>query len=148
MSTFSLLKVPATLIAAVIAVASLAPALHAQDSGFIAKVNVPFAFQSATGQHFTAGVYTIRMDRAETLLIQGKSASGLAITQLANDGRPGKTSKAVFTRYGDRYFLREVWITGNSSHLVCNKSKAERRSQVAVNRAPNYVQLALLDPAR
>jgi hypothetical protein len=148
MSTFSMLKVRATFIAAVFAVASLAPALHAQDSGFIAKVNVPFAFASATGQHFAAGVYTIRMDRNETMLIRGISTSGLAITQLANDGRPAKESKAVFTRYGDKYFLREVWITGNSSHLFCNESKAERRSQVATNQAPSNVQLALLKTVR
>ncbi len=148
MSTFSMLKVPATFIAAVFAVASLAPALHAQDSGFILKVNVPFAFATTMGQHFTAGVYTIRMDRAETMLIQGKSTSGMAITQLANDGRPAKTGKAVFTRYGDKYFLREVWVTGNSGHLLCNESKAERRLQVAGNQAPSNVQLALLDTAR
>jgi hypothetical protein len=148
MSTFSMSKVPATFIAAVLAVASLAPALRAQDSGFKAKVNVPFAFETATGQYFAAGVYTIRMDRAETMVIQGKSNSGLAMTQLANDGQPAKTGKAVFTKYGEKYFLREVWVTGNSGHLLCNESKAERRLQVARNQAPSNVQLALLDTAR
>jgi hypothetical protein len=148
MSTFSMLKVPATFIAAVLAVASLAPALHAQDSGFIVKVNVPFAFETATGQYFTAGVYTIRMDRAESMLIQGTSKSGLAITQLANDGKPAEKGKAVFTRYGEKYFLHEVWVTGNSSHLLCNESKAERRLQVAGIQAPSNVQLALLETAR
>jgi hypothetical protein len=148
MSTFSMSKVPATFIAAVLAVASLAPVLRAQDSGFKAKVNVPFAFETAAGQHFTAGVYTIRTDRAETMLIEGKSTSGLAMTQLANDGQRAKAGKAVFTKYGDKYFLRAVWVRGNSSHLVCNESKAERRLQVAGNQAPNNVQLALLDTAR
>ena len=65
MSTFSMSKVPATLVAAVLVLASLAPPLRAQDSGFIVKVNVPFAFESATGQYFTPGVYTIRMDRIQ-----------------------------------------------------------------------------------
>jgi hypothetical protein len=148
MSTFSMLKVPATFIAAVLAVASLAPALHAQDSEFVVKVNVPFAFQTTTGQHFTAGVYTIRMDRAATMLIQGTSTSGLTITQLANDRQAAKAGKAVFTRYGDKYFLRSVWVTGNNSHLVCNESKAEKRLEVAGIQAPSNVQLALLETAR
>jgi hypothetical protein len=148
MSTFSMSKVPATFIAAVLAVASLAPALRAQDLEFGVKVNVPFAFQTAMGQHFTAGVYTIRMDRAEIMLIQGTSKSGLAITQLANDGKPAEKGKAVFTKYGEKYFLREVWVRGNSSHLLCNESKAERRLQVAAIQAPSNVQLALLETAR
>jgi hypothetical protein len=148
MSNFSMSKVPATLVAAVLALASLAPALRAQDSGFIVKVNVPFAFESATGQYFTPGVYTIRMNRTQSMLIQGTSKSGLATTQLANDGKPAEKGKAVFTKYGDKYFLREVWATGNSSHLLCNESKAERRLQVAGIQAPSNVQLALLETAR
>ncbi len=148
MSTFSMSKIPATVIAAVLALASLAPALHAQDSGFIVKVNVPFAFEIATGQYFTPGVYTIHMDSAQSMIVQGTSKSGLAITQLANDGKPAKKGKAVFTRYGEKYFLREVWVTGNSSHLLCNESKAERRLQVAANQGPTNVQLALLETAR
>jgi hypothetical protein len=148
MSTFSISKIPATVIAAVLALASLAPALHAQDSGFIVKVNVPFAFEIATGQYFTPGVYTIHMDSAQSMIVQGTSKSGLAITQLANDGKPAEKGKAVFTRYGEKYFLREVWVTGNSSHLLCNESKAERRLQVAAIQGPTNVQLALLETAR
>ena len=148
MSTFSMSKIPATVIAAVLALASLAPALHAQDSGFIVKVNIPFAFEIATGQYFTPGVYTIHMDSAQSMIVQGTSKSGLAITQLANDGKPAEKGKAVFTRYGEKYFLREVWVTGNSSHLLCNESKAERRLQVAAIQGPTNVQLALLETAR
>jgi hypothetical protein len=148
MSTFSISKVSATFVAAVLAVASLAPALRAQVTGFKVKANVPFAFETATGQHFTAGVYTIRMDHAGTTVIQGKSTSGLAMTQFANDRQQAKAAKAVFTKYGDKYFLREVWVTGNSSHLLFQESKAERRMQVAGNQTPSNVQLALLDTAR
>ncbi len=147
MSTFSMLKVSARFLSAVLAVASVAPALYAQDSGFKAKVDVPFAFETVTGQHFAPGVYTIRMDGAETMLIQGKSTSGLAMTQLANDGQRAKAGKAVFTKYGDKYFLRSVWVTGNTSHLLFGQSKAEKRAQVAGIKTPSDVQIALLEPA-
>jgi len=148
MSNFSMSKVPARIITAVLAVASFAPALRAQDSGFKAKVIVPFAFQTAAGQSFAPGVYTIRSEGSATMLIQGASTSGLAMTQLANDGQQAEAGKAVFTKYGDKYFLRSVWVAGNSSHLLMNESKAEKRLQVAGNQTPGNVQLALLEPAR
>ena len=147
MSTFSMSKVSASFITAVLAVASLAPALRAQDSGFKAKVDVPFAFETVTGQHFAPGVYTIRMNGADTMLIQGQSTSGLAMTQLANDGPRATAGKAVFTKYGDKYFLRSVWVAGNSSHLLFSQSKAEKRAQLAEIKTRSDVQIALLEPA-
>ena len=78
MRTSTMLKVPAGLIAAVLAVASLAPVAQAQDSGFAAKMKVPFAFQTSTGQHFGPGVYTVRMSGQGTMMIQGTTTSGMA----------------------------------------------------------------------
>jgi hypothetical protein len=143
-----MLKVPAGFIAAVLAVASSAPAAQAQDGAFAAKMNVPFAFQTASGQHFAPGIYTIRMNSQQTMLIRGATGSGLAMTQLANDGLPATQGKAVFTHHGDQYFLRAVWVAGNSSHLICGKLKAERESQIASGKASTAVEVALLQPGR
>jgi hypothetical protein len=150
MRTLTMLKVPAGFIAAVIAVASLAPAAQAldQDPGFAVKMNVPFAFQTATGQHFNPGIYTIRMNSQQTLLIRGTAAAGLVMTQVAADGLPAANGKAVFTHYGGRYFLRAVWVAGNDSHLLCATSKAERQLQVAAGKTPAAVELALLKTGR
>lgn len=138
-----MLKVPAGLIAAVLAVASWASVAVAQDSPFAARVDVPFAFQTATGQHFAPGVYTITID-GQTLMIRGKSEVGLTLTQLAYDGQPATKGKAVFALRGDRYFLRAVWVAGNSSHLLCNTSKAERAVEIAEGQESKLVELALL----
>jgi hypothetical protein len=145
-----MMKVPAGLIAAVLAVASSAPAAQAQDAGFAAKMNVPFAFQTASGQHFAPGVYTIQMNGAQTARIRSNTTSGLTITQLASDGVPSTQGKAVFTHYGDQYFLRTVWVAGETSHLICGKSKAERESQIATGKtkANTSVEVALLKPGR
>jgi len=143
-----MLKVPAGLIAAVLAVASLAPAAQAQDAGFVAKMNVPFAFQTASGQHFAPGVYTIRMNGQQSMLIRGNTAAGLVLTQLANDGLPATQGKAVFTHYGNRYFLRAVWVAGDASHLLCKQSKAERESQMVASQASPAVEVALLQAGR
>jgi hypothetical protein len=138
-----MLKVPAGLIAAVLAVASLAPKAVAQNSAFAGRVKVPFAFQTAAGQHFDPGVYTITID-GQVMMIRGKVDSGMTLTQLANDGLPATKGKAVFDRHGDRYFLRALWVAGKSSHIICNTSKAERAVQVAAGRESTLVELALL----
>jgi hypothetical protein len=143
-----MMKVPAGLIAAVLAVASSAPAAQAQDATFAAKMNVPFAFQTTSGQHFAPGIYTIRMNGEQSMLIQSNTTAGLTITQLANDGMPATKGKAVFTHYGDQYYLRTVWVDGETSHLICGKSKAERESQIAAGKANTSVEVALLKAGR
>jgi hypothetical protein len=45
MSTLSMLKFRASIFTAVLALAPLSPASHAQATGAFAKVNVPFAFE-------------------------------------------------------------------------------------------------------
>jgi hypothetical protein len=148
MRSSMMMKVPAGLIAAVLAVATSAPAAQAQDAGFAAKVNVPFAFQTASGQHFAPGVYTISMDSAQTARIRGNTTSGVTLTQRASDGIPATKGKAVFTHYGDHYYLRTVWVAGEASHLICGKSKAERESQIAAGKANTSIEVALLKAGR
>jgi hypothetical protein len=148
MRSSMMLKVPAGLIAAVLAVASSAPAAQAQSPGFAAKMNVPFAFETASGQHFAPGVYTIRMNGEQSMLIRSNTRSGLALTELANDELPATQGKAVFTHYGDQYFLRAVWVAGNTSHLIFARSKAERQSQIAAGKVSTDVEVALLQPGR
>ena len=80
MSTLSISKFRAGLFAAVLAVAPLSPALHGQDVGMFAKMNVPFAFETASGHHFAPGVYSVRMESLHTLLIRGDSDSALTMT--------------------------------------------------------------------
>src|ERR1700749_3030217 len=112
----------AGLIATAFAVATSAPAAQAQDGGFAAKVNVPFAFQIASGQHFAPGIYTIRMNGLQSMLIRSNTAAGFTTTQLASDGQPATQGKAVFTHYGDHYYLQSVWVAGNASHLIFDTS--------------------------
>ena len=148
MRSSMLLKVPTGLIAAVLAVASSAPAAQAQDSGFAARMNVPFAFQTALGQHFAPGVYTITMNSTQCMLIRNSTTAGLVPTQLASDQKPPTQGKAVFSHYGDRYFLRTISVANYPGHLIFDQSKAERESQIAAGKASNLVDVALLKAGR
>src|SRR3984957_11056742 len=148
MRSSMMLKVPASVIAAVLAVASSAPAAQAQDPGFAAKMNVPFAFQTASGQHFAPGIYTINMNGPQSIVIRNNTTAGVVLAQLANDQQPPAQGKAVFSHYGDQYFLRTVSVAGNTSHLICGKSKAERESQIAAGKTSATVEVAVLKAGR
>jgi hypothetical protein len=144
-----LTKVSAGLIAAVLAVATVAPVAQAQNQLFAARVNVPFAFETSSGQHFLPGVYTIRINGSQTMVIRSTTSSGLAMIQSeAYEGRPAPQGKAVFTHYGDRYYLRSVSVAGSSTRLLFGRSKEERETQIANGKNPSTVELALLQAGR
>src|SRR5258705_11011067 len=89
--------------------------LHGQAASF--KAHVPFAFVAA-GQLLEAGEYTIESDLIpgllmvkaergrETVVVKGLPISSTAFTE---------RNKLVFNRYGDQYFLTEVWPPGSAS---------------------------------
>ncbi len=149
MTTLSISKFRAGLFAAVLAVAPLSPALHGQDIGMIGKINVPFAFETASGHHFAPGVYSVRMESLHTLLIRGNSDSAFATTTLEDHAQQVKTGKATFRRYGNQYFLSEITVAGTNCEVHLAKSKAENRAQVAAEKTPpTEVELALLETTR
>jgi hypothetical protein len=58
-----------------------------------------------------------------------------------------ETSKVVFRRVGNEYFLGEVWAAGSTDHLVALQSKSEKQAvklELAANRpAASSVEIAL-----
>jgi hypothetical protein len=148
MSTLSMLKFRAAVIAAVLVITPFSPACRAQDVGLLVEVDVPFAFDTAS-EHFAAGVYTIRTENEHILRFQGKTQSELVMTWVEDDAQPSKTGKAMFQKYGDQYFLSEISIAGESRHLHFWPSRAEQELQVAGNKtAPTGVEVALMDGSR
>jgi hypothetical protein len=146
MSTLSMLKFRASIFAAVIAIAPLSPALHAQDSGMAAQVNVPFGFQTGS-QHYAPGVYTIEMANDYTLMITGSSKSSMALTSVVDNAQPAKRGTAVFHKYGNQYFLSEITVAGKSRslHLTPSRNESELRRG---EKKPAGVELSLLQGPR
>jgi hypothetical protein len=152
MSTLSMLKFRASIFTAVLALAPLSPASHAQAGDKFARVNVPFAFETGSGQ-YPAGVYTLGMDSPSILIIRGAARSGLAMMKVVEDrGQRTKPGVAIFHKYGNRYFLEEISATGESRHIHLQPSKAEKQAQkqmetAAVKTAPANLEVALLETA-
>jgi hypothetical protein len=151
MSILSMWKSHAVLLVFILAVAPLSASLQDMEEAVV--VDVPFAFQNGS-QHFAAGRYTIRLEDNNVLVVRGETRAGLAMVWFDDDSRPSNTTKVVFRRYGDQYFLHEVWVTGETRHPYCLPSKAENREMAATKAVPTSVVVAALampasgEPAR
>ncbi len=147
MNTLSMLKFRGICFAIILAVAPLSAASHAQNIEDAVVVNVPFAFSDGS-RNFAAGLYTIRVDDHKILAINGELGSGYVMTWFEEDSHPSKTTKVVFGKYGDQYFLHEIWIAGETTHSYCLPSKTEKREMAANETAPAVVVVAGLEMPR
>ncbi len=111
-----------------LALVSAVSSASAQTSSKIASADVPFSF--IVGEKtLPAGKYvvTAMTSSGDALLINSRDAQSSAI-RLSNGlerGRGATTAKLVFHRYGQRYFLAEVW-GGESNGRQLMKGKQER----------------------
>jgi hypothetical protein len=111
------------------------------------RVNVPFAFQSGS-QRMPAGVYRVTIESQHLILLRGDSTSGFVHTN-PQIGKPAAKDKLVFQRYGNQYFLREVWASQSDTGEKCVKTKLEREVEIAQSKAAQPgAELALYQQSR
>jgi hypothetical protein len=116
---------------------AVAAILYGQAASF--KARIPFAFVAA-GQLLAAGEYSFQSDVVPGLLLvkgqRGKETvvvKGLPLSPNAYT----EHSKLVFNRYGDQYFLAEVWPPESSTGRQvppCNRER-ELARQITPERA-------------
>ncbi len=115
------------LIAAVALMAALVSA-NAQSSGLVVA-DIPFEF-AVGAKSLGAGEYSVRgfTANADALLISSRDSNDVAIrlTQSIRARIVPQQTKLVFHRYGQRYFLSEVWTAGQPTGRQLQKSGAER----------------------
>jgi hypothetical protein len=98
--------------------------------------NVPFNF--IVGQKsLPAGEYTIepnRRDSDNVWLIQSKDShvSVLFTTMSVRADETQEKARFVFNKYGDRYFLSQIWTPGSNSGRELLKPRFER--ELAMNK--------------
>lgn len=81
--------------------------------------NIPFSF-IVGGRTLPAGEYTVksnRKDHDDVWLVQSRDghASALFTTMSVRSIEIQEKSKLVFHKYGDRYFLSQIWTLGDIS---------------------------------
>lgn len=97
------------LVACVAFVTMAATPAHAQ---VLIKADVPFSFSAGYGA-LPAGEYSIQRIGSNSTIMLSSGRRGVEIMMpLTWDQRTGvNTPKLVFHRYGDEYFLAEVWTS-------------------------------------
>ena len=135
-----------SLIACALAIGSLASTQSAlaQSSAPLAKVNIPFAFQAGP-KTMPAGMYQIDREGRNLIVLHGPGQVAAYVeTSDAIKLHAPNHGNLVFARYGDTYFLRQIWTAGNSTGLECPKSRLEKETLQAQNKqAPTSTEVAI-----
>jgi hypothetical protein len=115
---FSMLSLAVTLAGA---------AVYANPAGPV-RANIPFDF-SVGNKTLPAGVYTVATMTTPSLLLirrEDGRTGALIQTQGVQARREQDQTRLVFRRYGDHYFLAQVWTAGDSNGRELWKSRTER----------------------
>jgi hypothetical protein len=105
---------------------------------------VPFDF-TAGATTLRAGTYVVKRVDGTAAIIEVRSARGAVFLasheETANNRTPGEP-RMVFHRYGNRYFLREVWVSDSRGYPL-RESQAERELMNAQHSVAARVTLPL-----
>ena len=95
------------------------------------KVNVPFAF-AVENHSLPAGEYlvlTVTPERSIRIVSTDGKHSAIVNTLPNYAKSPSETSRLVFHRYGDEYFLAQVWTGGQN--VARNPLSSKRAMEIA-----------------
>lgn len=112
----------------VLAFATAVVSANAQSSNRVVA-EIPFQF-TVGDRAMPSGKYAVKATNMQgiALIIQSADAKRAAV-RLTNSMEPTKANeraKLVFHRYGERYFLAEVWSGGSNTGRELVKSRQER----------------------
>ena len=107
--------------------------------------SIPFQF-TAGAMTLRAGEYRVQKERdySSALVIRSTDGNGatMVMTHAASINAPQAKSKLVFHRYGNRYFLTQVWSAGSSLGRELPKSAKEKEQALAAhNHASDQVTI-------
>jgi len=89
--------------------------------------DIPFAFTVAN-HTVPAGHYNVTRLGETTLRISSPHGQGTVVLTHAVAGKaPESKGKMVFHRYGESYFLSEVWVADNGTGRKIFQSRAEEK---------------------
>ncbi|HEU4837246.1 MAG TPA: hypothetical protein VFS90_22635 [Pyrinomonadaceae bacterium] len=119
---------------AVMTIIAAGVSANAQSLNYRLTANIPFEF-SVSGTKLPAGKYWI--NRAQLgngdAVVQIRSTDGHEhVTRLTipiSTLNPMQDGTLIFHRYGEEYFLSEIWPAGGSTGRVLPKSRVERELQ-------------------
>lgn len=120
----------------VLLAAALLFASTAQAQALHVKADIPFDFVVGNTV-YSAGTYSIApaTQSSNALLLDGRDTRAIVMPVQCSSALPSETTKLVFDRMGDTYFLRQVWVVGRTDGREFPRSKGE--VQMAKNHTPS-----------
>lgn len=107
--------------------------------------DIPFEF-TAGGKVMPAGEYSIvlRSDLSGVVQLVATDAkqSAFALGYGIGGGKDQEDSRLTFNKYGNQYFLAEIWTQGHSSGLGLQKSRTEREVSQTASARQTFTLLA------
>src|SRR5258708_7792308 len=93
------------------------------------QANVPFAF-TAGNKQFPAGTYLLSPESSELMRLQsGDRSIRTYLSTTPNFGDGSSTSKLIFHKYGDQYFLNKVVSAASSFNVEVPTSISEKQAK-------------------
>ena len=93
------------------------------------KANIPFDFVAGKAT-IPSGEYRIEAvnDSSRALVIRSASGKGMemVLSTPCESLNAADATKLVFNRYGDRYFLSQIWVAGEKAGHALPKTHRER----------------------
>ena len=120
----------------------------AQNSSEHVVATVPFDFRTGS-EVMPAGKYDIRTLSDHVLLLRGvtQNRSQILMAIGSTTMKPTDKGRLVFHRYGNKYFLHQIWSPSATNGFELPKSHAEKETIRAANSpAPTNTELALNMP--
>jgi len=103
--------------------------VYGQGRTLVRGAKVPFDF-SVGDKKFPAGVYSVTRVNPEKIMLRLSSEDGREaihiITNPVQTKESPKTGKLIFRRYGETYFLSQIWESDEIQGRQLLKSRTER----------------------
>lgn len=116
-----------TMLALIVGLSFVSAVVSAQGQSTQAVAKVPFEF-IVGDKTLPSGQYTVRAlsdTNKAALMIKGRS-SAIRLTDAIQPNKNKTQARLVFHRYGERYFLSEVWMGADSTGRQLLQSGQER----------------------
>jgi hypothetical protein len=112
------------------------------------RANIPFSF-TVGSKTFPAGTYDVRtIDylNGKTLLLQTRdaSASMMVGSNAAANLEPANKTKLIFNQYGERYFLSQIWVVGETRGHQLLKTSREKELARDVAQGVTHARVEIL----
>jgi len=121
-------------------------ASSAKASTPLLRADIPFAFM-AGDRMLPAGTYTITEATPGVLQIRNEklgSDAAFVQAQSLEATKPQDSGKLIFNRYGDTYFLNQVWSDISSYSVPKSQSEISLSNELTAENPPDVIPVVVV----